>query len=211
MKKLQGKKEKLYIMIKANNFSPQEKFDKITNSLIHPLMKKEGYKKKKYIFYLENSSLIKKISLTRSRYNTKDDISFNIEIQIHLKNQNFFEGPIFVESISEISENRNLYWIRFDDNKNIDKNILKGIEIALTEFAIPLLKSINNVEDIINLLKKNPKIQIPNIKVLAFLYCITERKEKGLKMIDEEIKKQKSPRFRGYLEEFKSKLSSFSI
>lgn len=205
---------------------PNERFKLIIKQSLNPIMKKEGFKKSGVKYKLMGENLLYEIYIQKSKWNTKEHLSFTINFWIWLKEERTeilpfpFLAPILGGRISDIYNNRDMWFdLKLDDQKSeeMDKKIEEKIKFLLIDYLIPFFKKIQTEDDIISILEDPIKSKISwgspaggqKEKWLAILYYMKSKKEKSIEILDEAMKKYKvGDVFRNTLETLKEKMLS---
>lgn len=160
----------------------QEKFDKIINEGFQNILKPFGFKKKGNNFYLQLDGLGQIINIQKSKWSTKDEISFTINTGVFVPeywsvfyNYQNAEIPKFPtepvclirKRIGEIRK-QNDTW--YDLKNNTDENIIiEEMKTNVRTFVLPYFENINTKGKLILELEKGNLLVSPSLsKMLVF-------------------------------------------
>ncbi|WP_295653128.1 DUF4304 domain-containing protein [uncultured Mucilaginibacter sp.] len=159
-------------------------FDSIVTDIFHKTLKPRGYKKKGNNFYIQNNGIGKIINLQKSKYNSKEYISFTINTGIfspeywnnyyNYSNKGIPDYPtepecILRRRIGELLGTKDT-WYEISADSDIDE--LKAIQFYnLSRVILPYFDKINSNDDILIELDKG-RIA-PTLKL--FFLCVLNR------------------------------------
>lgn len=164
-------------------------FDNLIKEVIAPILKENGFKKKASNFYKPSHDLIQVVNVQKSKWNSKDNISFTFNI-------GFFSPVIFLEiwdrPIPDVPKNYDCFmhlrpglithkrdkWYELNKKVKYDQLAIE-IKSYLQDSVINLLNRYQTLISLKGLFNDYPSVQItmPTIQKIAFMMKTHSKKE----------------------------------
>lgn len=195
-----------------NITNDKEDIKKYISKKVHNFLKSQGFKKHDINnFYKQNDSCLKVINIQYGRFHNKSEYNFTINWEIFipqffvfrdiaLPKHGFFKSETFLLGgrLSEFANFSQQYsWISCNLlETNLLNNSIDSVIQEISEILIPFFSKINNLDDLIKLLKKSidkedfysfyPTINQKELS-LSQAYLFNNQKYKAIKIIDDII------------------------
>lgn len=181
------------------------KFDNIIKHGFHEILKPYGFKKRGNNFYLQLEDLGQIINIQKSRWGSKDHISFTINTGIFLPEH--WRGllcnagkempgfPTEPECLirNRIGSIRKQHDTWYDVNDKADEGkLITAMKENLEQYILPYFKSLRNKRDVLNFIDADPMTLQPIGKLVVYgeLNLIEKAKAEYEKMFEEDLHPQ---------------------
>lgn len=187
-----------------------KRYKKISNEILNYL-KKNGFERKgsKCIKISGDLLFIFSSSVSSSWLNNEEKYRFEINFALQTTNSNYLQVYMNIENEKKLTKAMILWamitpknsngiapYLTKQDSIEQDDIFISGVIEVINEKFIPIIKSLNSIDDVIDLVEKEYALERENCLffrhrniyiALQLLYGSKNWKEKTLKMCDEEI------------------------
>ena len=210
------------MMIKL--LTPKERFDDFVKSYFAPFLKELGFRKKSMHFHRQVGDFLWVISIQKSRYNSEDDLSFNVRWGVCLDEYRLpnvvppkvipAEYGVLGGSLQNFKERCSWYNMKVSDEnpKEQDLEHFGRVKEVVQNDLIPFFESLKSVKAIIALLEEKlaeGKVKADALtggtceETLALLYRLIGKKEEGIRYFDKIISEAKIEGYKKRVIEFR--------